>query len=103
MFKLNFTEVEKVLEEVAKKNLVERTSYLQAQQMFVFTMCGGGLLGRSAAEQPDEFYIDSRVGRLPYPKKEILQAVKVLAILAKVMGLHKKLPQLPFFHASGVL
>lgn len=102
MFKLNFSEVEKVFEGLKSKSLEEQTSYLQAQQMFVYTMCGGGFLGGTAAEQPDQFHIDSRVGRLPYNKKEILQAVKVLSLLAKVLG-YKTLPRLPFFHSSGVV
>lgn len=45
----------------------------------VNTMIGGGLLGNFAVNQPNVFYIDSRVGKLPYPKRDIKQAVVILA------------------------
>ena len=72
-------------------------------QVAVYTMCGGGFLGAFAAEQPSDFYIDARVGRLPYPKKEIYQAVKTLATIAKANGLNPaKMPRMPVFHNSGI-
>jgi len=72
-------------------------------QVAVYTMIGGGLLGRMAAEQPADFYIDSRVGKLPYPKRDILQAVAVLAIIAEANGLDPhNLPKLPPFHNLGI-
>jgi hypothetical protein len=43
-------------------------------QTVVYIMCGGGILGHFAAEQPADFYIDDRVGKLAYPKRQILQA-----------------------------
>ena len=74
------------------------------QQLVVYVMCGGGMLGRLAAEQPADFYIDSRYGRLPYKKAEILQAVQVLATIASARGLDPhNLPSLPGFHACGIL
>ena len=78
-------------------------SELPSMQVAVFTMCGGGILGRMAAEQPADFYIDDRVGKLPYPKREIYQAVKVLAVLAEVWGYDPHhLPESPRFHNMGV-
>ena len=72
-------------------------------QVAVYVMCGGGMLGRMAAEQPADFYIDSRCGRLPYGVKDIEQAVNVLAVIAEVQGLNPHhLPSMPHFHASGV-
>ena len=74
-----------------------------SHQVAVYVMCGGGILGRSAAEQPAGFYIDSRCGRLPYNRKEIEQAVAVLAIIAEVQGLDAhSLPKMPDFHACGI-
>jgi len=76
---------------------------LQAHQAAVFVMCGGGMLGHLAAEQPADFYIDDRCGRLPYGKREILQAVAVLAVLAKAAGLDPHhLPDCPRFHNCGI-
>ncbi len=72
-------------------------------QTAVYVMCGGGFLGRFAAEQPADFYIDDRVGKLPYPRKEIYQAVETLATIAKANGLDAKhLPEMPRFHNMGI-
>ena len=71
-------------------------------QIAVYVMCGGGMLGRLAAEQPADFYIDSRVWRLPYGKREIEQAVKILVIAAKAFGLDPHaMPAMPLFHNLG--
>ena len=72
-------------------------------QNVVYTMVGGGMLGRFAAHQPAGFYIDDRVGRLPYSRKEIEQAVEVLVIQANALGLNPNdLPPMPDFHGCGV-
>lgn len=55
-------------------------------QLTVYVMCGGGLIGRFAAEQPADFYIDDRAATV-YPSEVIHQAVNVLTIYAKVLGL----------------
>jgi len=76
---------------------------IQAHQVAVYVMCGGGFLGRFAAEQPADFYIDDRVGRLPYENAEICQAVETLSTIAKENGLDPhNLPPMPNFHNSGV-
>lgn len=76
---------------------------LQALQVAVYVMCGGGFLGRFAAEQPADFYIDDRCGRLPYPNKAICQAVRVLEAQAKAQGLDPhNLPAMLSFHQAGV-
>jgi hypothetical protein len=63
-------------------------------QTAVYVMCGGGHLGSFAAGQPHNFYIDSRMGKLPYSKRAIMQTVAVLALYVKVLDLDKdKLPQ----------
>ena len=56
------------------------------EQVAVYVMCGGGLLGKMASEQPADFYIDGRVGRLPYNRKAITQAVEVLRVHAEKEG-----------------
>ncbi len=72
-------------------------------QVAVFVMCGGGMVGRMAAEQPADFYIDSRVGALAYGKKDIYQAVEVLKVGAVKAGLNPHhLPRLPLFHNCGI-
>lgn len=76
---------------------------IPAMQTAVYVMAGGGLLGRMAAEQPADFYIDGRVGRLPYSRKEITQAVNVLAVLAKKYGFDPHhMPEMPQFHNLGI-
>ena len=75
---------------------------IQSLQVAVYVMSGGGLLGRMAAEQPADFYIDSRTGRLPYSKRSILQTVGVLKALAEHNGLDTHhTPPMPTFHKCG--
>ena len=72
-------------------------------QIVVYVMCGGGMIGRSAAEQPANFYIDTRVSARPYPTKAIYQAVETLVTLAKANGLDPyNMPPMPDFHSCGV-
>jgi len=76
---------------------------IAALQVALFVACGGGMLGHFAAEQPADFYIDGRVCRLPYGKREIQQAVNVLAILAAKAGLDPHhMPAMPTFHNAGM-
>ena len=73
-------------------------------QVAVYVMCGGGFLGHFAAEQPADFYIDDRVGRLPFRRSEICYAVRTLAQIAKSRGLNPHdLPPLPVLHSFGIL
>ena len=76
---------------------------IPAMQTAVYVMCGGGFLGRFAAEQPMDFYIDDRVGCLPYSREEIYQAVEILKTIAvaNVMDPHR-LPSMPSFHNMGI-
>jgi len=72
-------------------------------QIAVYVMCGGGFLGRMAAEQPADFYIDSRCGRLPYGRREIMQAVQVLVIAAVAHDFDPHhMPLMESFHNMGV-
>lgn len=80
--KQRFTEQ---LQSGGRVNLLDKCRQLQ---LTVYVMCGGGLLGRLAAEQPSDFYIDDRAGKTNYPKKEIYQAVEVLKVYAEVLGLN---------------
>lgn len=74
-----------------------------AMQVAVYVMAGGGFLGRAAAEQPADFYIDSRVTRRPYPVADICRAVEVLATIAKANGLDPhNLPEMPRLHNLSV-
>ena len=60
---------------------------MRAAETAIFRMCGGGLLGASAVDQPSSFYIDSRVGRLPYGRRAIEQAVGILARAREIAGI----------------
>jgi len=55
-------------------------------QLTVYVMCGGGMVGKFAAEQPADFYIDDRAATV-YPIETIYQSVKVLVLYAKTLGL----------------
>jgi len=72
-------------------------------QVVVYVMTGGGMLGKMAAEQPADFYIDARVGRLPYGRREIMKAVGTLKQLVVRAGLDPRaLPRMPYLHNLGV-
>lgn len=72
-------------------------------QVAVYVMCGGGLIGKSAAEQPADFYIDDRASRRPYRKVQIYRAVRTLELLAQANGLDpRNMPAMPDFHNLGV-
>ena len=76
---------------------------IPTMQTAVYVMCGGGFLGRFAAEQPSDFYIDDRVGKLPYSRKQIMQAVETLVTIARANGIDpKRLPAMPNFHNMGI-
>lgn len=99
MKKLDLTKVAEFAEEYGYLS----PENIGRQQIVVFVMLGGGMLGLSAAEQPADFSIDGRVGRLPFTRKEICQAVSVLITLAIKAGLNPhKMPPMPKFHNCGV-
>ncbi len=76
---------------------------IAAHQVAVFVMCGAGMLGRLAAEYPADFYVDDRVARLPYTKREIKQAVDTLVTLARAAGMDpRQMPPMPRFHNCGI-
>jgi hypothetical protein len=73
-------------------------------QVAVFVMVGGGFLGRWAAENPADFYLDDRVGRLPYSREDIRRSVATLAKIAQTQGLNPHdLPVMPLLHSFGIL
>jgi hypothetical protein len=72
-------------------------------QIAVYVMCGGGFLGRFAAEHPADFYIDERVDRLPFSRQEIQRATAILTTIAKAHGLNPHdLPSMPLLHSFGI-
>jgi hypothetical protein len=78
-------------------------SNIPFMQTALYVMVGGGLLGRSAAEQPLKFYIDPRVSKRPYGKNDIMKAVKHLITEAKRHGMDpNNLPAIPNFHNMEV-
>lgn len=76
---------------------------IAACRVAVYTMIGGGMLGQSAANDPWTFYIDTRVGKLPYSKRDIMHAVRDLATLCDAAGLTSvTMPPMPNFPNLGV-
>ena len=57
---------------------------IQAQ---ISAMIGDSWLAKSAIGQPADFYIDTRVGKLPYAKRDILRAVELLVDVSLACGL----------------
>lgn len=57
-------------------------------QTAVYAMVGGGMLGAFAMRCPVKFYIDDRVGRLPYSRAAIRQAVRILVRAAEQAGMN---------------
>jgi hypothetical protein len=76
---------------------------ISAHQVALYVMCGGGFLGQFAAEQPADFYIDDRVGCLPYRRSDIYRAVNKLIVIAKARGFNPhSLPAMPLIHSFGI-
>lgn len=65
----------------------ERLDTIKALQAAAYTMCGGGFVGQLAVLHPRAFYVDARVGKLPYPVKQISKVVETLCVYATVHGL----------------
>ena len=59
---------------------------LEHLQVMVYTMIGGGMLGQFAMTQPESFYIDLRVGRLPYSKKDIYNVIEMMKASCDYLG-----------------
>ena len=82
---------------MAKLTKRERLEQLKFAQVCIYTMVGGGFLGRSFAEQPANAYIDSRVRKRPYSATKIEKARKHLVLLATQCGLDAgNLPSMQF-------
>ena len=60
---------------------------IQAMQVTVYVMCGGGILGKFAAAKPADFYIDALVNRRPFTSHEIKRAVASLVEQSQRDGL----------------
>ncbi len=74
-----------------------------ALQVVIYVACGGGWIGRLYAEQPKVAYIDARVGKRPYSRKDIENMRQVLVAMAEQRGLDpENLPMMPKFHSCGV-
>lgn len=74
------------------------------QQVKVYTLCSGGMLGMFAAEQPGEFYIDDRVPMRSSHKQKVYEEVKYLTSLMEAKGLDTKRGEvrMPWFHNCGL-
>ncbi len=84
----------------ARSSTVEE---FEALQVVAYVMAGGGMIGRSAAEQPEGFCVDGRAKRRPYPIKSIERVLSVLKLYAEVLGYNPNdLPKMRNFHGCGV-
>jgi len=76
---------------------------IKALQVAIYVMAGGGMIGRFAAEQPADYYHDTRTGQGAYSNRAVQQAVDVLARLAELNGLNPhKMARVPNFHYCGI-
>ena len=72
-------------------------------QVVIYVAVGGGMIGRMYAEQPADAYIDTRVGKCPYTRKQIENMRQCLIAMAEVHGLNPhSMPRMPDFHNCGV-
>jgi hypothetical protein len=72
-------------------------------QVVAYVAVGGGMLGKLFAEHPANAYIDGRVGKLPYSRKDIENIRQCLCTMAEVLGFDpRNLPAMPDFHNCGV-
>lgn len=104
-WKLDMEQVETMLREDLREKggKARMKAEFSALQVAVYVMVGGGFLGAFAAEQPKDFYIDSRVGKRPYKVRDCYQAVAVLAIYAKLLKYTTEtMPKMARFHNCGV-
>lgn len=96
--RLHFDEVRRVMAETPDSRWSVGTL-----QVVLYVAVGGGRIGKLFAENPEEAYIDSRVGRRPYSRKEIENIRQCLVELAIARGLNPRaLPPMPDFHNCGV-
>src|SRR5438132_2927196 len=73
-------------------------------QIMLFTMIGGGSLGRRAAEQPTRTRIPPGTERLPYSRREITRVQGALIERARAYGLDPDaLPPMPTLTAPPSL
>jgi len=73
-------------------------------QIAVYVICGGGHLGRWAAENPAAFRMDDSVTRLPYSRDEVSRSVATLSRIAQAHGFNPHdLPCMPLLHSFGFL
>ena len=99
--KLDMAKLREIFAEQYREGPSRFMERLKAQQIVVYVMCGGGLIGRSHAEQPRNAYVGDRVSKRPYPRRSIAQATAVLALMAEIAGLNH-LPEMVDIHGSGV-
>lgn len=72
-------------------------------QVAIYVACGGGWIGEMHACSPAISYIDDRVGKLPYSRREIENIKFVLIAMAEAKGLDpSNLPPIPKLHRCGV-
>jgi hypothetical protein len=77
---------------------------IMLHQVAVYVIAGGGHLGRWAAENPADFYLDQRTGKLPFSRDDILRAVATLARIATAHGFDPhELPTMPLLHSFEIL
>lgn len=105
MKKLNLDRVRDYFDDEVKSSPQKAIERFNNTRMFVYVMCGGGLIGNFAVTDPWSFYIDDRVGRLPYSRKAIYQSVEVIKIMAELLGYKSgSMPYLDLnFHNCGVI
>ena len=103
VLKLDMDQVRRNLAAAYEENPAQHMERLRAQQVAVYVMCGGGMIGRQHAERPLSAYIDARVAKRPYSRKAIDNATRVLAVMAEVAGINAdSLPPMPDLHNSGI-
>jgi len=72
-------------------------------QIALYIMVGGGMAGKSYAENPLDAYRNTRAGRAPYSVKDVEAMRGALVALAEAAGLDPHhLPPMQDFYGAGV-
>jgi hypothetical protein len=98
MNELNQSQIDPATKETCARELIG------VHQIAVYVICGGGHLGRLAAENPAAFRMEDTVRRLPYSRDEVRRSVATLARIAQAHGFNPHdLPCMPLLHSFGIL
>jgi hypothetical protein len=100
--------IKRTYDEIKSKHGDKATDLIRqrvgASQVGLYVMVGGGMIGRSHAEQPQGAYVDGRASARPYRMSDIEVALEAFIIEVEEAGMDpNNVPMiLPFGNMGGV-